>query len=257
MADGASVTCGVREMACRLNNDAASFEKAADNLRRAAQVPMSIEQLRQLVEAEGCRVLQAQRIGAIPPAFEADDCAVPDHPGQTRMSVGVDGVMVPLITDAEKRGRREKVVQQRRARASSGRKPAPLPPRRTGSDLPYKEFKTITFYDQAHDHRHIVLSRTQRTGAGTVLKREAARLSSLRPTNGSASSTARVGFRRSSPTPSCGWMGWAWTSTTSVRTCIAAAGRRSAGMARTEPRGPTRCCTPSSTLATKRRANNS
>ena len=186
MADGASVTCGVREMACRLNNDAASFDKAADNRHRAAQIPaaqipMSAEPLRPLVEAEGGRVLQAQRTGAIPPAFGAGDCPVPDPPEQTRMSVGVEGVLVPLITDAEKRGRREKVVQKRRARESSGRKPAPLPPRRTGSDLPYsdlpyKEFQTVTFDDQANDHRHIVLGRTQRTGVGTVLKREAARL---------------------------------------------------------------------------------
>jgi len=176
MADGANVTLGVREMACRLNNDAASFAKAADNLARTAQIEMGVEPLRQLVEAEGRRVLEAQRTRAIPPAFTAADCQVPDQPDQTRMYAGADGVMVPLVTDAEKRKRRETTLEKRRAREAAGRKLNPLPPRRAGSDLPYKEFKTITFYDQANEHRHIVLSRTKRTSVGTLLKREAARL---------------------------------------------------------------------------------
>lgn len=176
MADGANVTAGVRELACRLNNDAASFAKAADNLARAAQIEMGVEPLRQLVEAEGRRVLEAQRTGAIPPAFPARDCSVPGHPHQTRMYAGVDGVMVPLVTDAEKKTRREKVVRKRRAREAAGRTLVPLPPRRPGSDLPYKEFKTVTFYDQTNDHQHTVLARTKRTGVGALLKREAGRL---------------------------------------------------------------------------------
>lgn len=176
MGDGANVTMGVREMACRLNNDAASFQKAADNLARTAQLEMGADRLRLLVEAEGRRVLEAQRTGAVPPAFQAGDCSIPDQPGQTRMYVGVDGVMVPLVTDAEKRKRREQTVRKRRVREAAGRALSPLPPRRPGSDLPYKEFKTVTFYDQENEHRHIVLSRTQRTGVSTVLRREAARL---------------------------------------------------------------------------------
>jgi transposase len=47
---------------------------------------MSAEQLRLVVEAEGRRVLEAQRVGgAIPPAFIADDCRIPGQPGRTRM----------------------------------------------------------------------------------------------------------------------------------------------------------------------------
>lgn len=176
MAEDSNVTAGVREMACRLNNDAASFARAAENLARTAQIEMGTEPLRLLVEAEGRRVLEAQRTGAIPPAFEARDCTVPEHPHQTRMYVGVDGVMVPLITDAEKKTRRQKIVAKRRAREASGRKLGPLPPRRVGSNLSYKEFKTVTFYDQLNEHRHIVLSRTRRTTVGTLLKRESARL---------------------------------------------------------------------------------
>jgi hypothetical protein len=176
MRDGSSVTLGVREMACRLNNDAASFEKAADNLRRAAQIKMSAEQLRLVVEEEGRRVIAAQQAGAIPTAFTARDCPVPDSLDQTRMYAGVDGVMVALVTEAEQKKRREQRVQKRRELAAKGRQLKPLPPRRTGSDLPYKEFKTVTFYDQENEHRHIVLARTKRTNVDAVLKREAARL---------------------------------------------------------------------------------
>ena len=56
---GATVTPGVREMACRQNQGATSFEKAAENLTRTAQITMSGEQLRLLVEAEGRQVQAA------------------------------------------------------------------------------------------------------------------------------------------------------------------------------------------------------
>jgi hypothetical protein len=174
--DGGNVTPGVREMGCRLNNDAASFEKAAANLHRTAQIKMSAEQLRQLVETEGRRVLAAQQSGAIPPAFTAADCVVPGDTQKTRMYDGVDGVMVPIITDAEKRKRREKVVQKRRVAEQAGKRLRPLPPRRPGADQSFKEFKTITFYDETNAHRHIVLSRAKRTQVGSILRREAARL---------------------------------------------------------------------------------
>ena len=46
----ATISLGVREMACRLNGDGKNFDKAAANLGRAAQVPISGETLRVLVE---------------------------------------------------------------------------------------------------------------------------------------------------------------------------------------------------------------
>jgi hypothetical protein len=163
-------------MACRLNNDAASFDKTVANLERAAQIKMSAEQLRQLVETEGRRVLAAQQNNTIPPAFTAAQCVVPGDRQRTRMYTGVDGVMVPIITDAEKRKRREKVVQKRRAAEQAGKQLRPLPPRRPGADQSFKEFKTITFYDETNDHRHVVLSRSKRTQVGSILRREGARL---------------------------------------------------------------------------------
>jgi hypothetical protein len=176
MPAGETITVGVREMACRLNNDAASFAKAAANLNRTAQVTMSAEQLRQLVEAEGRDVLKSQEARTIAPAFTAADCRVPGGEGKTRIYAGVDGVMVPVITDAEKRKRRETTVQKRREAAQSGKPCRPLPPRRIGADQSYKEFKTVTFYDETNDHRHIVLSCSKRTQVASILRREGERL---------------------------------------------------------------------------------
>jgi hypothetical protein len=170
-----TVTPGVLEMGCRLNNDANNFDKAAENLARTAQVRISGEWLRQLVIAEGEAVLAAQRTGAIPTAFQAEECVLdpsqPDTP--TRMYVGVDGVMAPLITDTEKIKRRQKIKQKRQR---CGKKCRPLPPRRKGSDLAFKEFKVIVFYDEHGDHWHEALSRGRRHTVGTLVRREAKRL---------------------------------------------------------------------------------
>lgn len=162
-------------MACRLNNDSGSFDRSADNLERAAQVSMSGEQLRQVVLAEGQAVLAAQDAAAIPTAFQAEQCAVdPKQPeGPTRMYVGTDGVMVPLVTEVEKVKRREKAVKKRR---ESGRRLKPLEARRPGADRPFKEFKTIAFYDEPGEHWHERLWRGSRRKVGPVLGREAERL---------------------------------------------------------------------------------
>ena len=120
----ATISLGVREMACRLNGDGKNFDKAAENLARTAQVRLSGETLRVLVEAEGKRVLEAQRSGRLEVGWSAADCRA--EAGTTRVYFGSDGVMVPLITDAEKVARRQE-VKARRKRA--GKKRRPLPPR--------------------------------------------------------------------------------------------------------------------------------
>jgi hypothetical protein len=134
----ASISLGVREMACRLNGDGKNFDKAAANLARTAQVTVSGETLRQLVETEGKRVVQAQKSGPLAVDWSAADCKTAT--GTTRLYFGSDGVLVPLITDAEKRSRREKVKAKRRRR---GRKAKPLAPRKRGANQKYKEFKII------------------------------------------------------------------------------------------------------------------
>ncbi|MCE9527023.1 MAG: UPF0236 family protein [Planctomycetales bacterium] len=170
-----SISCGVREMACRLNNDGPSFDKTAENLARTAQIQMSGEQLRKLVVEEGQAVLRAQQACRISPAFQAADCVVDSRSGKglTRIYAGVDGVMVPIITDAEKQLRR-KTIREKRKRG--GKKCRPLPPRKMGANLPFKEFKVGVFYDETGKHWHEVLSRGKRHSVGALMRREAKRL---------------------------------------------------------------------------------
>ena len=172
---GTKTTPGVREMAARLNNDAARFDRAADNLCRTAQVSMSGEQLRQLVQADGRAILAAQQAGEIPTSFTAADCAVdPAQPGEgTRLYNGVDGVMVPVIKDQEKELRRTKVEEKRKAQ---NRPLDDLPPRSTGCDESFKEFKAIVFYDERGDHWHETLRFCRRPETGDVVRHEAGRL---------------------------------------------------------------------------------
>jgi hypothetical protein len=167
----ASISLGVREMACRLNGDGKNFDKAAENLARTAQVAVSGETLRQLVETEGKRVVQAQKSGQLPIDWSAADCKTPT--GGTRLYFGSDGVMVPQVTDAENRTRREKIKAKRRRR---GRKAKPLAAFKPGADQKYKEFKIIAYYDETQDHRVVSGTRGDCNVAGRLMRREAARI---------------------------------------------------------------------------------
>jgi hypothetical protein len=173
----ASVSLGVRELACRLNQGSRSFAKAADNLARAAQVTLSDELLRQVVEAEGQAVLAAQKARTLTISWTAADCTVPDEHGeptvQTRVYLGADGVKVPMVTAAEKQARRDKIKVKRRRR---GRKCRPLPKAKPGADQRYKEFKIVTYYDQTQEHRHVSVTRGDHHEAGALMRRDACRL---------------------------------------------------------------------------------
>jgi hypothetical protein len=199
----ATISLGVREMACRLNGAGKSFDKAAANLSRTAQVALSGETLRQLVETEGKRVVLAQKAGQLPidwsvadgklepvadgklepvadgklePVADGKLEPVADGKpasGTTRIYFGSDGVMVPHITDAEKQMRRKKVKAKRRRR---GRKARPLPLRKIGADQEYKEFKIIAFYDEDQKHRAVSGTRGNCDVAGRLMRREAGRI---------------------------------------------------------------------------------
>jgi hypothetical protein len=167
----ATISLGVREMACRLNGDGKNFDKAAANLARTAQVQISGETLRVLVETEGKHVVQAQRSGPLPVDWSAADC--PTEAKTTRVYFGSDGVMVPLVTDTEKRSRRQAVKQKRRRR---GKKARPLPPSKRGADQRYKEFKIVAFYDEPQEHRLVAGTRGDHEVAGRLMRREAGRI---------------------------------------------------------------------------------
>jgi hypothetical protein len=168
-----TISLGVREMACRLNGDGKNFDKAAANLARTAQVHVSGETLRVLVETEGRRVVQAQRSEQLPVGWSATDCRVEPKVQTTRLYLGSDGVMVPLVTDAEKTSRRQKTKQKRRKR---GKKARPLPPKKRGADQGYKEFKIVAYYDETQEHRLVCGTRGDHEEAGRWMRRQASRI---------------------------------------------------------------------------------
>jgi len=145
---------GLRELVCDLAVEAAgSFARQAKLMDKWGMGSVSRETLRQIVEAEGQQVLEAQRRQAF-----TLDWQVPKHAeaGQAKSvtCLGVDGVMTRQITEEEKRKRRRKTAGKRGARAKTGKKLAPLAPRQKGADGPWKEVKLVGAYDGQHRHRH-------------------------------------------------------------------------------------------------------
>lgn len=190
-----SVTVGVREMLARLNNGHRSFEAVAGTLQRTAQITLGAEQIRLLVESEGRRVLKQHAAGTLRPAFQATDCKIPadslpapdapprsladalGHKPVTRIYVGTDGVMVPVIAESEKVLRRKKILLKRQ---KSGRKCKPLRPRRKGWTGPHREFKVVEFHDETGKHSHQVLTADSRKKVGVHIRREALKLNAAK-----------------------------------------------------------------------------
>ena len=185
----ATVSLGTRELCCRVNAGAKSFRRAAEDLKHVGQVTLSAELLRQAVEAEGKRVLAASESGELKPDWRAADCKVTTPQGEqvSRVYLEADGFMAPLVTDAEKRARRQRVTEARRARRRRGKsksskskpgksKPPPLRRRRAGSDQRYKEFKLLQFHDEPMEHRLISVTRKDCREAGRLMRRDAGRI---------------------------------------------------------------------------------
>jgi hypothetical protein len=172
-----SISLGLRELACRLNLASRNFDKAAANLGRASQVHLSGELLRQVVESEGKAVQGAAKAGRLPIDWQAADCPALDKEGRptkrSRLYLGSDGVMVPHVTAAEKRTRRERTKLKRRR---CGKKRRPLPKAKAGADGPFKEFKIVTFYDDAAEHRLVSVTRGDCEQAGRLMRRDAGRV---------------------------------------------------------------------------------
>jgi hypothetical protein len=158
---------GVREMACRVSLNEA-FAPASNILERTAQLSISHSALRDLVEREGRRAESAIRQGQYGPNWTARDCT-----DQTLIT-GADGVMVPAVTDEQKRKRRDSEAKKRK---QEGRSSTAKPGRpKTGADGPYKECKIASFYDPDKTHKYAVGTRGDHTVLGRILRREGTRL---------------------------------------------------------------------------------
>jgi hypothetical protein len=158
---------GVRELCCREAADS-DFRTAAEDLACVGQLSISHETVRQIVEGEGRRALGQQRSGDLPPDWTVADC----RSGTTEplcLITGADGVMVPLVTKAEKDKRREK-------RSRNAQDPSPRPVGYRGSDRPYKEFKIAAFYDPGKEHQYAVGTSGNAQKLGQIIRRIACQL---------------------------------------------------------------------------------
>jgi len=167
-------TRGVIELACRLNRHQSGFQELAITLARAAGLKIGKETLRGLIEAEGRGALQQVRQGELRPGWQASDCRT--KTGPTRVYFGCDGVKVPVITEAEKKARRTKVVEKRKRLRSQGRALAPLPSLSRGADGVYKEFRLVQYYSEDQKRRWISVSRGDHEAVGRLMKRDASRI---------------------------------------------------------------------------------
>jgi len=170
---GAGGDAGVRRTMCLLNLHAGSFDHARRCLAEAACLSASKELIRQVVEAEGKAVGQAQA-RMLPSAWGVSDCAITD--GVTRMYIGCDGVKVPMVTDQENRKRRARAVQKRRARPTDATPLPRLPRRRPGADQAYKEFKVVLHYSEDGEHSHASITRHDHRMAQVLMSRDARKL---------------------------------------------------------------------------------
>jgi hypothetical protein len=178
-----TISLAARQLCCQLNRGSRSYEMTAENLRKAAQLDLSYETVRQVVEAEGKTVLESARSGELGPTWHAGQCKRRDDSGRSLVYLSSDAFTAPLITDAEKQSRRRKAMAKRKGRKGPKR---PLPPVKRGSDQRYKEFKAVMFYSHDLEHKHISVTRDDCRGAGRLMSRDAWRL-------GFAAADQRVG----------------------------------------------------------------
>jgi hypothetical protein len=149
-----------------------AFVPAGENLARMAQLSISPSALRDLVEREGRRAEQSIRGGQYGPDWTAEDCT------EQTLITGADGVMVPLVTDQQKRKRRatEGLKREREGRKSTGKRGRP----KSGSDGAYKEFKIVSFYDPQKSHKYAVGTSGNHQALGRQMRRQAIKLQIVR-----------------------------------------------------------------------------
>jgi hypothetical protein len=162
-----SVSLGVREMCCLESLDS-SFANVARSLKRMAQLSLSEDRIRRVVEREGQTVIAAQRSGSIAPSFTADDCT------DGVMVTGADGVFVPVVPEAQKAKRRktEAAKRQAKGRRSTRRRGRP----KKGDDGAYREAKVLAFYSQDKSKMHVRATLGDSAAFGKMMRREGSKV---------------------------------------------------------------------------------
>lgn len=174
-----AVSVGLRELCCELGIAGRSFARSAKSLKDAAQIGMSEEMLRQVIESEGKAVLKASATEQLELDWSASECKTRNPQGEqvSRIYVSVDGVTVPVTTAVEKNKCRETVLAKRKAMPVEKRKGlVPLRCVKKGSDQRFKQVYVTILYDQDKTHRLVGVTRQDHRGLGKLLKREAARV---------------------------------------------------------------------------------
>ena len=162
-----SVSPGVREM-CSLESLDSSFANVARSLKRTAQLTLSEDRIRRVVEAEGKRVLRAQCSDLIAVSFTTADCS------DNVLVTGTDGVFVPVVPETQKSKRR---VTEAKKRKAQGRRSTRNPGRpKRGADGDYKEAKVLTFYNQDKSRTHVVATLGDCHKLGKMMRREGRKL---------------------------------------------------------------------------------
>jgi hypothetical protein len=174
---GARISVGARERCCRVGCHPHGFRRAAGDLKRLAGISISPERLRQVVEGEGRRVQARRQAGDWSATWRGADCGT--SAGATRVYVGIDGFMAPMVTEAEKQKRRAAWASRRAARRVSRavhRSGAARRRPRRGYRERYKEFKLTACYDQSKRRRHVLATAGGPQQVGRGLRRAARQL---------------------------------------------------------------------------------
>ncbi len=145
------------------------FKQATDDLLAVAGIRVSPERLRQIVEAEGRRIMDARLSGVLDAGWLADDVDL--------VYVGADGVMVRGVTETEKKKRRIQHEVRREKRDQVGiANTKPLPARGRGTTDNFKEMKIGLFYDQSKKHVLTFATQEDHAGFGRLLEKHADQL---------------------------------------------------------------------------------
>ncbi len=159
--ESSNYSLGVREICCRESLNTA-FIPASKNIERLAQLTISSYSVREIVEHEGSEISRAQHKGQAGPDFKSEDCS------EKTIITGTDGVMVPLVTEQQKRKRRKTQTDRRKREKRKSTAKAFRP--RKGSDGPYKEFKIVAFYDKDKTNQYVVGTAGNHEVAGRIMR---------------------------------------------------------------------------------------